>query len=580
MAAAIALFLLYQWDVNQVEHRLLTEAQQGQVLFQNPANAVRLSISNEDRTVVLSRPDGPGGDWRVVEPEALDANDNVVNTLLENLRGARRHATLEADDLAAYGLDSPALSVQVTVKENGQEVVRTLEFGDQPEEFGKIYARIAEEDSVFTVSDWLFRQLGVSLDDVRDRTVLSADLLKATKLTVENRHNEFALERESPDARFTLTRGVPVPIPADRVLMDRVMANLTQGTFMTIHDSPTSTTAQLGLDDPFATLAADGETLLEIGMRIPGTDRFIARAGNAMGEVMASMVTDLFRSSYEWGTKSFIWMDPAGFQQIETSSGNTNMMLLRQNGEWTFATMPGVPMRDDAIEAFIQDLGRIAANSFVKANLTREQWVDYGITDETYHVTVTGENGTVQGIRFGRTDSREGFTYALRTQDNSLWKMDFRLQSGVFKFANDLQENRMIPDLADRTARFEVEVKGNVITFEKTPAAWRATFPDEQPVLVPLGGVQTFLYGFEALEVESEMLSPAKLPAEATFRFYEDGATDPFATLRLLSRNPGTRNALFEYSGKQIEVSAEQFDLLDTAMTNLLVTAKIEAEKD
>lgn len=580
MVTAAVLFAVYLWDVERTERGILEEFQELRLLFFEPSQVRRVAFGTGAEAVVVERLGGTGNPWRIVAPKEAPADDAVINGYLENLRGAKRHGRFVADDPGEYGLDAPQFTVAVTFAAEGGPETRTIEFGKQPGEFGRLYARLAEDpEDGFTVSEWVLRQSMKGFGDVRDRSLVPDDFPAAEQLTITNRRDDFEIQKVEATARWIVQTGQGVPLPADRSLLDRFFSTMGAANMIRVLDEPTSTTAQLGLDAPRAQLQAGGRLLLTVGAPIPRREQFIVETGDGtIGVIPGSMVADLFRSPTEWGTKRVVWIGREEIQQIETSSGSTRMMLMRTEDDgWIFPSMPSRPVRHDAVEEFLSNIKNLGTTRLVRGQLAVEDEERYGIVPEAFTLRVTGADGREQGATFGATDTREGFTYLLRLQDRSLWEVPLRLQGTVFRFVRDLEERRLVPGVVDHTDRLEMEISGNVLTFEKTPAAWRVRIPGQRPVLVPNQLMEGFLYGFEGLEVESEMISPARLPSQVTFRFYEAGDNKPFAETELLTRSQTTRKALFSVDGRQVEVSAEAFDAMDEAMASLLATAQMQA---
>lgn len=575
MLAAAILFAVYLWDTDRTEKALLRDLQEQQVFYQNPADAIALEFDVDGSKVRVER--GADGKWSITEPKKLPADSGAVDAYLENLRGARRHAEFAPESLEKYGLAKPKLRVTLTTKEGP----RTLEFGDQPSDMGRVYAHLADEKSVFTVSEWIFRQSRRDIDVLRDKSLARTDPARAKKIRIENTREQFTVERAGDTSeKWSVRTDADLPVPADRVLMDRFMATFAKGMLLAIADNPTSTTAMLGLDSPAAKIFADDKLLLEVGGRVAKKDQFFVRTEEgAIGVAPASLLADIFRSSVEWGSKHFVWYDRKDIYQIETASGNSHMLLQFDNGKWIFPDMPGVAIREDKMAEFLDNVLSFTASKLVKANADDDDAKSYGVVGEGYRVTVTSADMHTQGFRFGRTDSREGATYVLRIQDNSLWRVDLRNTSNVFRFRKDLEERRLVPGLAAKVDRFELEMNGAVIAFEKTPAAWRVTIPGLAPAVVPPSATDPFLTALEALEVDTEWANLKPMPSIVTMRFYHAQEAEPFVALSLLTRSKATRKALLSIGTRQVDVEGEPFDKFDEAMANMLMAAKLKADE-
>lgn len=587
LAAAILLGV-YLWDLRRMETAAILAMQQERVLFMVPSLVSEIVFENEGETIRVVRvPDTQ--DWRITEPRDLPANEIILEAYLENLRGARRHALVDNMSPREVGLDNPVRTVTLTFADErtGDRRTRTLEFGSQPDDFSKVFARIREEGDIFTVSDWLFRQAGKSVNDLRGTSAVRTDLASTvTQLDINLRRTSYTLTRPDPTAlEWTLKREGQEAIPADRGMTDRLLINLGGARFFEIHDDVTSTTAQLGLDPPLIEILAEEEPLLSIGNRVGELEQFIAKsADGTLGNLPGSHVIDLFRSPAEWGTRRFSWLPREAITEIRSVLGNTRFTLEKTDVGWIFKEMPGVPVRQDAVAAFLEGIESFRGGQLILQELPEEDRLRHGLHQESYQIRLVDNEGEIHGFHFGRMDTREALTHVLRIQDNTLWSVPTRAQALVYRYRSDFEERRIFPDLTDRTDHIEIITPHGRMSFQKTAAAWRVTMPEERPTLVPPLMVRDFLDAFEDMEVQSEMIANEQFPAEITFRFYEEGVADPFLVAGLLMRSPSSGNTILRISGsglstRSVEVNAEQIDMMDSTLTDLLVGAKTRAQQ-
>ncbi|MEO8377126.1 MAG: DUF4340 domain-containing protein, partial [Candidatus Sumerlaeota bacterium] len=545
---------------------------------------VALTFVNDAGTFRVERVGDSPDAWRMTEPRKTSASDAILNAYVENLRGAKRQAEFAVDDPTKFGFDKPREQVVVTLRsEKGGTEDKTLIFGNQPVPFGPVYTMIKGEPKGFTTSEWLFRQSAKDFDALRDRSVVHSDVSKTLKYRIETRNKTtFELERQEPTSNdWFVIRPGEKSLPADRGLLDRQLVAVSQAAFVEVADNPTSTTAQLGLDDPVLKLYADGKLIVELGDAVPDKEQLFARnEEGTIGIVTGGQFVNFLRPPVEWGTKKFIWIRGEDFTQIETASGNSSMNLLLDKGKWIFADSPDVPIEPEKFQAFTSALQTFSAQQRVKDKITKDEWEQYGIIDKTFHATVTGKGGMVQGFRFGFTDSKEGFTYVMREQDDSLWKVDLRAQNAVFKFRSDLIDKRLLKGVVSKTTRVEIQVGDKIITLEKTASAWRSAVPGSKPVLLPPAEISGLLSAFEGLEEESRMLGGKKGKVLFTFRFYENKATEPFIAISAMDVTK--EFAMFEYNNEMVEVPYSQFKVVDDQMAKVLLdtaqTAQREAE--
>lgn len=578
MGCAIALFLFYRWDVDRVETRELSRFQEDRVLFVNPMQAVALTFESTTDTLRLER-SGPGDEWQIVEPVQRRADDVNVNAYLENLRGAKRQATFPASDLATYGLDEPRLAVTVTINEGTGERSETLLLGKQPRDLANVYAMVRGRDQIFTVSEWLYRQSRKSVADVVDRTVVPDSIARAQEIRVEGQYGTMTLKREDQTSnRWTLRLPAGREIPADGQIVSRLDTNLDTLRFVNTFDNPTSTPAQMRLSPPLARLYVDDREVLQLGDHLRGREQFIARsADGTIGAVPVVLVADLFRDPLEWGSKRFVWMPRDEIRRIAIGNADSETALIRDGNRWRLEDGEEVALRQDRIAQLVDDLLAFGARQLVRPELPAEEELRYGLLDGSYTVNVETEKGRAEGFRLGRTDTRNGVTYVQRLQDRSLWQIDFTQQRTIFTTRAELLEQRLLPNLAERTNGFDLITEAGTVVFRRTGATWNASFPDRGGSQIPASIVMPFLDAFENMEIRSEILGRRAPKLAAEFVLYSEGSDTPFARVGVVSRTQ--TSAMLFMDDRLIEVSAEQFERFDNAMVRLGLLARAEVEK-
>src|SRR3989449_7680921 len=131
----------------------------------------RLEIESPKGAVTLAQ---EGERWKITAPEALPADQVEAGAVLFKLRELRAQAFLtdDASGIPRY-LAKPAVRVSVT--EQGAPLPRVLLLAPSPERRGgapSAYAALAGQGPVVLVDGKALEELGRSLDDLRDRTLL------------------------------------------------------------------------------------------------------------------------------------------------------------------------------------------------------------------------------------------------------------------------------------------------------------------------------------------------------------------------------------------------------------------------
>ena len=164
-----------------------------------------------------------GDKWQITEPTVMGADQDVANTLVNAAAAlnAERMIDEKPADLKEYGLVSPPLALEVTMKDGK---VHKLLFGsDNPSNTGT-YVKLDSDPKLYTITSYTKTSFDKSLPDIRDRRVMTFDKDKVTAL---------ALTAKGPAAEFAKSNGEwqitkPRPLRADSLVVDDLVRKLTE----------------------------------------------------------------------------------------------------------------------------------------------------------------------------------------------------------------------------------------------------------------------------------------------------------------------------------------------------------------
>ncbi|MBI1813553.1 MAG: DUF4340 domain-containing protein [Deltaproteobacteria bacterium] len=131
----------------------------------------KVSIVSEHQNLQLAKKDDT---WTIERPATYPADPATIRTLLSTLKSMRAvdFPTESAEDLAAYGLDTPRLVVALTLAKNDSEIALLVGKENDKKE---IFVKASTRPTIYTVSEWVFKDLNKELKDFRDKTVLAFD---------------------------------------------------------------------------------------------------------------------------------------------------------------------------------------------------------------------------------------------------------------------------------------------------------------------------------------------------------------------------------------------------------------------
>ncbi|MFN4896702.1 MAG: DUF4340 domain-containing protein [Pseudomonadota bacterium] len=143
-----------QFDVTDVREVLLTSSQ-GRIKLSQPAV----------------------GEWKIVEPRALPASREAIESLLNSLRGVTVSEFVEAgsDELGRYGFNTPRVNVHLHMREGlepSQVVFSLANAGAKSGGQEELYLQVSGVDSIYKLAADPSPSLVKQLNDLRDREIV------------------------------------------------------------------------------------------------------------------------------------------------------------------------------------------------------------------------------------------------------------------------------------------------------------------------------------------------------------------------------------------------------------------------
>ena len=229
----------------------------------------RLEIESPKGTLTLAQENGR---WKITAPEALPADQVEAGAVLFKLRELRAQAFL-SEDAAGVPRYLAKPTVRVTISEQGAPAPRTLLLAPSPERRGgapTAYAGLAGRGPVVLVDGKVLEELGRSVDDLRDRVLLSGLEPKDIKRMRVRAGGQTVVVERSGDVDWKLVEGGRGSAKAATV--DNLLYALRALKWKSIATSTGDEPARYGLDAPtleVTLLKADGAELaaLLVGKR-------------------------------------------------------------------------------------------------------------------------------------------------------------------------------------------------------------------------------------------------------------------------------------------------------------------------
>ena len=212
------------------------------------------------------------GDWTMLKPVEAPADPTAVAGVLGEISALKTTSFVSdtGGDLALYGLNAPTMALEV--KTAGTNKVLQIGQND-PKETNQVFARVADQASVFLLPRASVDSLGKLADRIRDKRVVtfpSPEVVQSVDFS--GRGGDFRIEREG-EGRQWMLKWAGTNRPADAESIDgwiKALHGARANRFLTTEDP-----AKLGLVKPRQTLtftwpvkAAQGSTNRTESLRI------------------------------------------------------------------------------------------------------------------------------------------------------------------------------------------------------------------------------------------------------------------------------------------------------------------------
>jgi hypothetical protein len=263
MRSGEATVLLLPEDVWSSLPKTVAAVRDKGVLAFDRDKVTRIEVQGPRGAVTLAR---EADRWKITQPEALPADQVEAGAILSRL-GALRAQAFVAEDAAGTARYLARPELRVTITEQGAPVPKTLLLAPAPDKRDgrpTAYAGLAEGAQVVLVDATALAELGKSVNDLRDRTLVAAlDPKDVHRLQVRGDGKTVLLERRG-DADWRVLEPGKGSVRTGRV--DDVLYGVRALKWKSLA-APSAEAAKYGLDTPAAEITlfrADGTEIATV----------------------------------------------------------------------------------------------------------------------------------------------------------------------------------------------------------------------------------------------------------------------------------------------------------------------------
>ena len=336
------------------------------------------------------------GKWQITAPMPYAADQDTVKQLVSAAASVSSDRVVEdkASNMSAYGLNAPALEVDITGK--GGKISK-LKIGDDTPTNSGAYAMLEGDPRVFTVATYVKSGLDKPLNDLRDKRLLTFDQDKLSRVELIAKKQDIEFGRDKDQWQIVK----PKPLRADGLQVDEMLRKLKDAKM----------DLALSADDAKKAVAsfASGTPVATVKLTDPsGTQQMEVRKVKDDYYAKSSVSPGVFKATPDLGTgvdKSlddfrnkklfdFGFNDPS---KIEMHA-NGKTFVFQKGGEDWFANAK--KMDSVSMQSFLDKVRDLSASKFVDAGTLGTPTIDLMVVSsksaEKLHIAKQGADYIAQ----------------------------------------------------------------------------------------------------------------------------------------------------------------------------------------
>jgi uncharacterized protein DUF4340 len=390
------------------------------ILTLNQADITEVEIKKKgSEGVKLAKNDA--GKWQIVAPEPFRADQDAVSNLLSTFSALNADRLIEEKitNPEQYGLSQPAMEVDVTEKD---KKTAKLFLGDETPTGSATYTALAGDPRVFTIASYNKNTLDKSVNDLRDKRLLTFDSDKLTRVELIAKKQDIEFGRNKDQWQILK----PQPLRADGFRVDELVRTLSDAKMDLSGNDEKKTAAAFHSGALVATVKiTDASGTQELQVR-KNKDDYYAKSSAVEGlyKIASGTATGLDKSLDDFRNKKlfdFGYVDP---DKVEVHDGSKNYFLTRSGGDWW---SNGAKMDESSVSALVDKIRDLSASKFA----------DNGFAASVLDVTVTSNDGRrIEKVRISKSGDRY---LAKRENEPALYELDASAVTELQKSAADIK---------------------------------------------------------------------------------------------------------------------------------------------
>jgi len=393
------------------------------ILALSENDIARIDLKKKDApATVLER--NNAGKWQLTAPNHFLADQDTAGQFVGSASSiaSDRVGEDKASDVSNYGLKSPTLEVDVTTKAGKTS---KLKIGDDTPTNSGAYAMLEGDPRVFTVASFVKSGLDKSVNDLRDKRLLTfdQDKLSRVELTAKKQDIEFGRDKD----QWQIVK--PKPLRADGLQVEELIRKLKDAKMdLTVSEEDAKKAASaFASGTPVAAVkATDASGTQQLEVRKSKDDYYAkSSAVDGVHKVTNDLATGVDKGLDDFRNKKLF---DFGFNEptkIEMHDNGKTYAFQKTGEDWL---SNGKKLDGTSVQSFLDKLRDFSASKFVDSTTVAAPSID---------LTVTSNDGKRVEKAF---ISKQGSDYiARRENEPSLYGLDPKTVDDLSKAASDVK---------------------------------------------------------------------------------------------------------------------------------------------
>jgi hypothetical protein len=389
------------WEKRKGAEPEKTENQE-KLLTVEKAHVESVSLKPLDGENVICRREG--GKWDIVEPRKIAADQSAVDSLVSALTDATIDQTLDAPkSLADFGLDKPALTVEVTT--DAKPPKATVLLGDDTPTGGGVYAQVVGNPRVVILQRFTKTSLDKKEFDLRDKRILTLDPGQLTRLQVESKDGRWTLIK-NPQGMWNLD--LPPLARVDRFTVEGLVNRFKSTSMQSIVEEQKRDTARYGFRAPELRIQASGpagEQTLVLGKKDDGHYYAMNSGLDPVFTIDAAFLTQFQKEADDLRDKDLFSFSTFEVKRLEVTAPSGSRVFEKQvvnkETKWKQTAPAAKDLPTEKVETLLNDLRDLRADSFPRGT----NLASFGLAKPAYSFKVQfgdkNEEQTVEVSKVG-----------------------------------------------------------------------------------------------------------------------------------------------------------------------------------